>query len=436
MYLPAIAGHVPGDMVQCLAAFLDFCYLIRWNSICTYTLELITDTLDRFHYYCKVFIKTSIRVDVISLPWQHSLLHYIWSIILFGSPNGLCSLITESKHIQAVKKPWHQSSRYHALQQMLVTNMHQDKLAAARSVFTQKGMMQGSTMAYTAMSLQGNQPPPLPTIEEEGWDNHDTVTGPQVMNSVKLAATCRKSLMSSITIYSLLTTCLLECTYPKYLSELALYIDQPQLPALVRRFLFEQLTIMDDLDPMDILLDDCPQFNGHIFVYHSATARFYARSDLCSIGGMRHELIRSNPVWQGEYPHYNMVFITTTNSDHSGFMGMCVGRVYLFFLFVYEQIDYHCTLVHWFIPVGKLVHDKTGQWVVKPEFIGTGQNRCVNLAVVHADCIARGTLLSPIFGSGHIPDDLHFCASLDAFHTFFINNFADHHMHEFIPNFK
>ena len=51
---------------------------------------------------------------------------------------------------------------------MLVTNMHQDKLAAAQSVFTQKRMMQGSTMAYTAMSLQGNWPPPLPTIDEEG----------------------------------------------------------------------------------------------------------------------------------------------------------------------------------------------------------------------------------------------------------------------------
>ena len=194
------------------------------------------------------------------------------------------------------------------------------------------------------------------------------------MNSVKLAATCHKSLMSSITIYSLLTTCLLECTYPKYLSELAIYIDQPQLPVLIRHFLFEQLTIVDDLDPMVIPLDDYPQFNGRIFVYHSATARFYAPSDLRGVGGMRHELIRSNPVWQGEYPRYDMVFITTTNSDHNGFMSMCVGRVYLFFLFVYKQIDYHCALVHWFVPVGKSVHDETGQWVVKPEFIGTGQN--------------------------------------------------------------
>lgn len=151
---------------------------------------------------------------------------------------------------------------------------------------------------------------------------------------------------------------------------------------------------------------------------------------------MCHELIRSNPIWHGEYSRYDTVFVTTANSDHSGFMGMCIGRVYLFFSFVHEEVDYHCALVHWFVPVGESVHDETGQWVVKPEFIGTGHNRCENLAVVHVDCIARGALLSPVYGSGYIPDDLHFSASLDAFRTYFVNNFADHHMHEFVPNFK
>ena len=131
---------------------------------------------------------------------------------------------------------------------------------------------------------------------------------------------------------------------------------------------------MDDFDPVNVPLDDCLQFNSCIFVYHSTTARFYAPSDLCGIGGMQHKLIQSNPVWQGDYPCYNTVFVTTTDSDHNGFMGMCVGRVYLFVLFVYEQTDYHCALIHWFIPVGELVHDETGQWVVKPEFIGTAQN--------------------------------------------------------------
>ena len=28
VYLTSITGYVPGDMVRCLAAFLDFCYLV------------------------------------------------------------------------------------------------------------------------------------------------------------------------------------------------------------------------------------------------------------------------------------------------------------------------------------------------------------------------------------------------------------------------
>ena len=163
--------------------------LVRHNSICTNTLDQISDALDCFHHYRKVFIETSVRIDNISLPWQHSLIRYLDSIILFGSPNGLCSSITESKHIKAVKKPWRRSSRYRALLQMLVINKRQDKLMAIWSVFTQKGMLQGTTLAYTTMMLRGDRPPPLPVIQEEGRDDHGAVTGPRVMNMVTLAVT-------------------------------------------------------------------------------------------------------------------------------------------------------------------------------------------------------------------------------------------------------
>jgi hypothetical protein len=62
-------------------------------------------------------------------------------IHLFGAPNGLCSSITESKHIKAVKQPWQQSNRYHALLQMLVMNQWLDKLAAAQADFKEWGML-------------------------------------------------------------------------------------------------------------------------------------------------------------------------------------------------------------------------------------------------------------------------------------------------------
>lgn len=186
---------------------------------------------------------------------------------------------------------------------------------------------------------------------------------------------------------------------------------------------------------MAVPLSDCPQFNGRVFVYHSAIARFYAPSNLCGAGGMCHEYIRSTPLWQGEYPRHNMVFVTT-DSEHDGFMGMCIGRVYLFFSFVYKGIYYPCALVHWFVPVGETVHDETGQWVVKPEFVGNGPSRQQHLAVIHIDSIARGALLSPVYGSRYLPDDFHFSFALDAFHSYFVNNYADHHMNEFIPKIK
>ena len=130
---------------------------------CANTLDLIQEALNWFHYYHKIFVKTRVRVNNIFLPWHHSLIHYIASIILFGSPNGLCSSIIELKHIKVVKKPWHCSSQYHVLLQMLTIDEWQDKLAAW-SVFVQEGMMQGTTLAYTAMVLQGKCPhlcPPL-----------------------------------------------------------------------------------------------------------------------------------------------------------------------------------------------------------------------------------------------------------------------------------
>lgn len=191
VYLPAIAGHVPGDMVRCLAAFLDFCYIVRRNAICVDTLAKASEALDRFHYYRKIFIDTGVVIDTISLPRQHSLKHYIRSIELFGSPNGLCSSITESKHIKAVKKPWRRSSRYRALYQMLVTIVRLDKLAAARLIFRDRGMMQGTTVTYTAMILRGEIPLSRSSIIPEDLhnakDDHGAVNGPKILSSIELA---------------------------------------------------------------------------------------------------------------------------------------------------------------------------------------------------------------------------------------------------------
>ena len=91
--------------------------------------------LDQFQEHCKAFIDAGVCSKDISLPRQHALLHYIQAIHLFGLPNGLCSSITKSKHIRAIKWPYWRSSRYKALRQILKINQHLEKISASRHYY-------------------------------------------------------------------------------------------------------------------------------------------------------------------------------------------------------------------------------------------------------------------------------------------------------------
>ena len=134
-------------MVQMMHAFLEFCYIARCDIHDTHSLRALEDALQRFHHHREIFWTTGVRSDGFNLPRQHSLAHYVKLIRDFGAPNGLCSSITESKHIKAVKEPWRRSSRYEALSQMLLTNQRLDKLAAAHADFAERGMLQGTCLS-------------------------------------------------------------------------------------------------------------------------------------------------------------------------------------------------------------------------------------------------------------------------------------------------
>jgi hypothetical protein len=191
VYLAAIAGHVPSEMVKCLAAFLDFCYIVRRNAITADDLVELQSILDQFHAHREVFIGTAgVTGEHISLPRQHSLMHYIRCITLFGSPNGLCSSITESKHIKAVKEPWRHSSRFKALKQMLRTISRGDKLGAASRAHAELGMMDGTTSSYTAMIQRGEQPQPhAAAADTDNDEDHGPEPGPKSLSSIELART-------------------------------------------------------------------------------------------------------------------------------------------------------------------------------------------------------------------------------------------------------
>ena len=142
-----IEGYVPSDMMCALRAFLEFCYITQQDIQDSNSLAVLEDALARFHRYQVIFQECGVRVEGFNLPRQHSLIHYLALIHTFGAPNGLCSSITESKHIKAIKEPWWQSNQYEALGQMLLTNQRLDKLAASRADFSNRGMLKGTCLS-------------------------------------------------------------------------------------------------------------------------------------------------------------------------------------------------------------------------------------------------------------------------------------------------
>ncbi len=167
-------------MVQAIAAFLDACYIARRADLDEDSLHAFEAAVSRFHQLREIFRATGVRPTGFSLPRQHALVHYAFLAREFGAPGGICSSITESRHITAVKRPWRRSNRYEALGQMLLTNQRLDKLAAARVDFVRRGMLHPS---YDAA--------PVPMLLPPGED--DDAEGPVddiVMGNVVLAR-CR-----------------------------------------------------------------------------------------------------------------------------------------------------------------------------------------------------------------------------------------------------
>jgi hypothetical protein len=216
---------------------------------------------------------------------------------------------------------------------------------------------------------------------------------------------------------------------PRDLYQLAIHINQPQLPLLTRRFLYDILHPDADTPASQLPIYELPEISGKIYTFNSARAVFYAPSDISGLGGMRHERIRSTKSWYNGAPRRDCVFIGNSDSDEPGFAGLHVARVLLFFSFNHDMVTYPCALVHWFSTVGDTPCDETGMWMVEPDFIGSKHV----LGVIHLGTILRGAHLIGAAGPHFLPErDFDFSKSLDAFQTFYVNKFIDHHAHEIV----
>ena len=184
-------------MVRAISAFLDFCYLARRDVLDETTLNAMDDALKRFHADRVIFQASGVRPSRFSLPRQHSMMHYRYLIQKYGAPNGLCSSITESKHIKAVKEPWRRSSHFEAEGQMLLTNQRLDKLAASRVDFVNRGMLNGPCLPLwidrvaqdeaAALDGHGASSEAIDDDDNDDDDEDPAVDGPRYLGEVTLA---------------------------------------------------------------------------------------------------------------------------------------------------------------------------------------------------------------------------------------------------------
>lgn len=171
-YLPSLVVYVPDDMVSCLGAFLDACYIARRQDINSSALDDFDRFVEKIRRLRETFRISGIRHKVFALPQQHSLFHYRRMIEDFGAPGGLCSSITESRHVTAVNRPYRRSSRYKALGQMLLINQRLDKLTAMSADFVERGMLPGRHQANSS-TLQGPERLRMPADDDDDDEDKD-----------------------------------------------------------------------------------------------------------------------------------------------------------------------------------------------------------------------------------------------------------------------
>ncbi|KAI0666050.1 hypothetical protein C8Q78DRAFT_1072573 [Trametes maxima] len=410
VYLPAISGVVPPEIVRTLSAFLEFCYLARRSYLTESTLTQMDIARKKFNLHRQVFKESGIRPNGFSLPRQHSLEHYLQHIRNFGAPNGLCSSMTEAKHIKAVKEPWRRSNRFEALGQMLLTNQRLEKLSDARVDFSTRGMMTGTCLSAALASLQPSEQH-APSIEGA---LAGVVAGPRISGFVVLA---RKH----------------QPRYPRDPNTLAQHIGVPTFPNLLARFIHDQAH--PDANPLLDLANPPPCPPGRIRVYHSAVAVFYVPSDPSGAGGMHREHIRVTPSWRKGPARRDCIFLGNDPSA-PGFRSLHVARARLLFSFHPDPVfnldpnlpeELPCALVEWFSPVGDEPDEETGLWIVQPDIDRNGSRE---LGIVHIETVLRSAHLIPAFGDDPIPPYLTSSDALDSFEAYYVNKYADHHAHE------
>ncbi|KAH9047251.1 hypothetical protein EDB84DRAFT_1557647 [Lactarius hengduanensis] len=407
VYLGAIAGYLPSAMVRCISRFMDACYLARRNAISGSGLDRFQNLL-RSSMNCATYLLPVVFVHpflcLVNMRWYTIIsLSTFWlskrALFLYHrieTHQGCQGTLASVKPVQG------------SLPNVLVL-LRLEKLSALHCLFVLLGMLKGTTASNMAgTTVEDSREDLTPLAADE--DGVPIEGAPETLSIVTLSEKT-------------------EIAYPQNLVVLAQFIEQPNLPFALQKFIF---SIDNPSSAASASITGpslgLPLFQARVRVHHSALATFFAPSDLCGTGGMRQERIRSTSSWYG-HPRRDTVFVVL-DEDLPGMEGMVVARVQLLFSFKYKRVDYACAYVNWLVRDDDKPDPDTGMWAVSLE------TRCGTLAsqVIDVRTIARAAHLLPVYGRDSVLPDTQYYNSLDRYESFFVNPFVDHHAHEFLTD--
>ncbi|KAG2030481.1 hypothetical protein BDR03DRAFT_936643 [Suillus americanus] len=358
--LPAIAGHVSEKMIRAIHYFLDFCYIVHRSSLNENDLASLQIALQGFYNEHTMFIDQ------------------------FGAPNGLCSSLTESKHIKVVKEPWQHSNGCLPLGQILVTNQRLDKLASFQAEKFAIGLLDQPLLppGVAPIDPDTNHHDPDFFLYRDDQDMEDAVVDEGDEEAEVIVQLAKRQAPG----------------YPQRAWAIGEMIGIPSFHDLVCQFLHDQRNPDHTIPGCDMDISQCPDFNGKVDIFHSAVVSFYTASNICGVNSMLCHTIHVARSWRGDQARHDCIFIEH-NLTIPGFQGLYVAQVILLFSFTFQGVDYPCALIHWFSTIGN--------------------QPCPNTA--H---------LIPIYGSRFLDRDLIHTDSLIAFGAFYVNKFSDYHAYE------
>jgi hypothetical protein len=146
------------------------------------------------------------------------------------------------------------------------------------------------------------------------------------------------------------------------------YLSVPQLQDLISCFLYQQSNPDCDLQLNQIPLALCPNFDGRVRVFPSATSLYFAPSDKSGVRGMYRERICAVKSWRNGPARNDCVFVEQ-NADKPGFCGLFVAQVRAFLSITHNKKTIPCALVSEFSTIGNQPCLDTGMWMVKLDFL-------------------------------------------------------------------